>query len=231
MKRFFTIILMSTFAISVSAQVMRADTNLEMFTKETFGEKWEDAAKNLGQQLSLDENNYLVYGMVIDCGEQTKDQLYSTLNSWFMSAFNNWSSENDEEEGVIMGKADFVCIASHSGGANIYDVFICPLIRVDIRDQQVRVIYIIQHYYVVKIKGGGIMGGFVSIFPRESGEKWMLNKCFPFQEKDGYKAKKVSSKALVMTHVYSNLIIHKIEDIVKNGLSETDDWETTGADL
>lgn len=69
----------------------------------------------------------------------------------------------------------------------------------------------------------GAMGGTV---PKRSDEKWTLEKCFPFVEKDGHKAKKTSSKALVMTHAYSNVIMDKIEEAVKNGLvgNENEDW-------
>lgn len=51
-------------------------------------------------------------------------------------------------------------------------------------------------------------------------------ECFPFQLKDAYKAKKSSSKALVMTHAFSNVIIDKIEEAAKNGLvgNENDEW-------
>ena len=53
-----------------------------------------------------------------------------------------------------------------------------------------------------------------------------IEKCFPFQKKDEYKAKKSSSKALVMTHAYSNVIMDKIEEAAKNGLvgNENNDW-------
>lgn len=39
-------------------------------------------------------------------------------------------------------------------------------------------------------------------------------------------SKKTSSKALVMAHAYSNVIIDKIEEAVKNGLvgNESDNW-------
>ena len=57
-------------------------------------------------------------------------------------------------------------------------------------------------------------------------ETWTLDTCYPFVEKDAHKAKKTSSKALVMVHAYSNVIMDKIEEAVKNGLigNETDNW-------
>lgn len=58
------------------------------------------------------------------------------------------------------------------------------------------------------------------------GDKWAIEKCYPFAEKDAYKAKKSSSKALVMSHAYSNVIMDKIEEAAKNGLvgNENDNW-------
>ena len=51
-----------------------------------------------------------------------------------------------------------------------------------------------------------------------------LSRNDPFVEKD--KHKKTSSKALVMAHAYSNVLMDKIEETVKNGLvgNETEDW-------
>ena len=75
-------------AISVSAQLMRSE-ELEKYAKEKFGDKWENAAANIGSQLSLDKNNSLTYTQVIECGEQTKEKLYVTLNHWFVGSFND----------------------------------------------------------------------------------------------------------------------------------------------
>ena len=46
------------------------------------------------------------------------------------------------------------------------------------------------------------------------------------KEKYGDNKKRTCSKALVMTHAYSNAIIDKIEEAVKNGIvgNEDDDW-------
>lgn len=67
----------------------------------------------------------------------------------------------------------------------------------------------------------GALGGAKAV---QVSEKWPLEKCYPFVEKD--KHKKTSSKALVMAHAYSNVIMDKIEEAVKNGLvgKEDSDW-------
>ena len=57
MKKFFVVALASLFVCSaVDAQILRAD-ELESYAKEKYGEKWVEAATNLGTQLTLDKNN------------------------------------------------------------------------------------------------------------------------------------------------------------------------------
>ena len=99
-------------------------------------------------------------------------------------------------------------------------------VTVDIKDHRIRVTYTVQYYDVTKAIGGGIMGALGGTIPQMSHEKWGLETCYPFAKKDEHKAKKTSSKALVMTHAYSNVIMDKIEETVKNGLvgNENDDW-------
>lgn len=215
-------------AVSVNAQVMRAE-ELEKYAKEKYGDKWTEAAENLAAQLTLDKNNSLTYVQVIDCGESTKEQLYITLNYWFTATFNDANSVvklNDKEMGVIIAEGYVADIANHTGGANSYNVNIRPIIKVDIKDNRIRVTYTIQYYDVVKAIGGGIMGALGGTIPQMSHEKWGLETCYPFVAKDEHKAKKTSSKALVMAHAYSNVIMDKIEEAVKNGLvgNENDDW-------
>ena len=57
------------------------------------------------------------------------------------------------------------------------------------------------------------------------GDKWLESaKHYPFAEKDAQK--RTCSKALVMTHAYSNAILDKVEEAIKNGVagSDDDDW-------
>ena len=213
---------------TANSQVMRAE-ELEKYAKERYGEKWTEAAENLASQLSLDKNNSLTYEQIIDCGESTKEQLYVTLNYWFTATFNDANSViklNDKELGTIIAEGYVADIAGHMGGANSYNVNIRPIIKEDIKDHRIRVTYTVQYYDVTKAIGGGIMGALGGTVPQMSYEKWGLETCYPFAKKDKHKAKKTSSKALLMTHAYSNVIMDKIEETVKNGLvgNENDDW-------
>lgn len=230
MKRIIFSILVGFMTISASAQLMRSE-ELEKYAKEKYGDKWVDAAANIGSQLALDKNNSLTYTQVVECGDQTKEKLYVTLNHWFIESFNDANSViqlNDKDAGVIIGKGYIPNIAGHLGGMNAYNVSIHPIIKVDIKDKKIRVTYTIQCYDVEKAVGGGVMSAFSngSTKPSLSSEKWALETCYPFIDKDEHKAKKTSSKALVMAHAYSNVLIDKIEEAVKNGLAgnESDNW-------
>ena len=230
MKRTLLLFILSSFFACISnAQLMRSE-ELEKYEKERYGDKWIDAAANLRNELALDKNNSLSYTQIIECGNQTKEQLYITLNHWFSVTFNDANSVmqlNDKDAGVIIGQGYMPNIAAHMGGMNTYYISIRPIIKVDIKDTKIRVTYTIQCFDIDKYVGGGSLSMALSsgdIKPTLSIERWPLEKCYPFAEKD--KAKKTSSKALIMAHAYSNVIMDKIEETAKNGLigNESDDW-------
>lgn len=229
MKKLLLVFSLFLVAVCSSAQVMRSE-ELEKYAKEKYGDKWTEAAANLAKQLVLDKNKSLTYQQVIDCGDATKEQLYVILNYWFAASFNDANCViklNDKNLGTIIGVGYVADIAEHTGGMNSYKVSIRPIIKVDIKDKKVRVTYTVQYYNVEKKIGGGIlmaMGDSKAV--TNSDEKWGLETCYPFVEKDEHKAKKTSSKALVMAHAYSNVIMDKIEEVVKNGLvgNENENW-------
>ena len=72
MKKFILVTLAALFVCSaVDAQILRAE-ELEKYAKEKYGEKWVDAATNLGTQLTLDKNNAITYTQVIPAEGKTK---------------------------------------------------------------------------------------------------------------------------------------------------------------
>lgn len=84
--------------------------------------------------------------------------------------------------------------------------------------------YTIPFYSVIVESGGGWFSTMEGVVPTRSEENWTLDTCFPFAKKDSHK--KTSSKAFVMAYAYSNVIMDKIEECIKNGLigNEDDDW-------
>ena len=71
-----TIILCGT--MGMQAQIMKA-ADLEKYAKERYGDKWLDAAANLGTTIELDKNQSLTYQEVIEAKGKSKQQLYVSL--------------------------------------------------------------------------------------------------------------------------------------------------------
>lgn len=222
------------------AQIMKA-ADLEKYAKERYGDKWLDAAANLAEDISLDKNESLTYQEVIEARGKTKAQLYVALNYWTTATFkdNNAITLNDKEAGCIIISSTIPNIVEHMGTLNKYSVSITPVIRLDIKDEKIRVTYTVQSYDLLK----DVTGGWLSLLDSDQrtfgdskrkrddktngflyDEQWEIAHHYPFVKKDAQK--RTCAKALVMTHAYSNAIIDKVEEVLKNGLvgNDDDDW-------
>ena len=228
--------------MTAQAQVMKA-ADLEKYAKERYGDKWLDAAKNLAEGLTLDKNESLTYQQVIQAEGKTKQQLYVALNYWATATFkdHNAITLNDKEAGCIIISSTIPGIVEHMGTISKYTVSITPVIRLDIKEGRVRVTYTVQNYDILR----DISGGWFGITPDGENNKsygdgkrkrddktnvslydenWEIARHYPFVEKDAQK--RTCAKALVMAHAYSNAIIDKVEEALKNGIvgNEDDDW-------
>jgi len=250
-KRIMTWMLAAIFilcgAMNVQAQVMKA-ADLEKYAKSKYGDKWLDAAANLASTLTLDKNESLTYQQVIEAPGKSKQQLYVALNYWVTATFKDKQAItlNDKEAGCIIVSSAIEGIADHTGTLYRYVVSITPIIRLDIKEGRVRITYTVQNYDVLKVESGGWLGGLGNddkdknrnkdVYAdgkrmkadktdrRLYDEQWEIAKHYPFVEKDAQK--RTCSKALVMTHAYSNAIIDKVEEALKNGITgaDDDDW-------
>ena len=225
----------------VQAQVMKA-ADLEKYAKQKYGDKWLDAAKNLASTLTLDKNESLTYQQVVEAPGKTKQQLYVALNYWATATFkdNNAITLNDKEAGCIIISSTIKNIAEHMGTISKYSVSITPIIRLDIKDGKIRVTYTVQNYDILDDISGGWFGIATDdknksyadakrkaddkTNPNLWDEQWEIARHYPFVEKDSQK--RTCSKALVMTHAYSNAIMDKVQEAIKNGIvgNEDDDW-------
>ena len=242
MKLLMVVAILLGSAAGVKAQVMKA-ADLEKYAKQKYGDKWVDAAANLAGGLKLDKNQSLTYQQVIEAPGKTKQQLYVALNYWVTATFKDKQAItlNDKEEGCIIVSSTIQNIAEHMGTVNKYSVSITPVIRLDIKEGKVRVTYTVQNYDILADVSGGwlsVMGNDKDRTPLGDSkrkaedktnanlydEQWEIAKHYPFVEKDS--KKRTCSKALVMTHAYSNAIIDKVEEALKNGIvgNEDDDW-------
>ena len=238
--RIMTVALFWGGVLTAQAQVMKS-ADLEKYAKERYGDKWLDAAANLAKDLTLDKNESLTYQQVIEAPGKTKQQLYVAMNYWATATFkdNQAITLNDKEAGCIIISSTLKNIAQHMGTLNKYSVSITPVIRIDIKEGRIRVTYTVQTYDVL----ADISGGWLS--PTDDtkktygdskrkaddktnanlwDEQWEIAHHYPFVEKDAQK--RTCAKALVMTHAYSNAVIDKIEEAVKNGLvgNDDEDW-------
>ena len=236
----FAAILSTCGAMSTQAQVMKA-ADLEKYAKERYGDKWMEAAKNLASGLTLDKNQSLTYQEVIEAPGKTRQQLYVALNYWATATFKDKQAItlNDKEAGCIIISATIPDIVRHTGTLNKYSVSITPVVRIDIKDAKIRVTYTVQNYDIL----ADISGGWLSMSDSDDrtygdakrkkddktnanlyDEQWEIAHHYPFVEKDAQK--RTCAKALVMTHAYSNAIIDKLEEAIKNGLvgNEDDEW-------
>ena len=234
-------------AVEVQAQVMKA-SDLEKYAKQRYGEKWLDAAANLAQGLGFDKNQSLTYQQVIEAPGKSAQQLYVMLNYWVTAIFKDKQAItlNDKDAGCIIISSTLDAIADHTGTLYRYIVNITPVIKIDIKEGKVRVTYTVQNYDILKVEDGGWLGGLGNNDKDRNrnkdvyadgkrmnadktdrklyDEQWEIAKHYPFVEKDPQK--RTCSKALVMTHAYSNAIMDKVEEAVKNGIvgNEDDDW-------
>mgnify|MGYP002622317075 CR=1 FL=1 len=229
---------------ALRAQVMKS-ADLEKYAKQKYGDRWLDAAANLASGLQLDKNQSLTYQQVIEVPGKTKQQLYIALNYWATATFKDKQAItlNDKEAGCIIISSTIDGIADHTGTLNRYVVSITPVIRLDIKDGRIRVTYTVQNYDILKAQDAGWLGGLFddtrdnqssqniySDGKRLKGDKtdrrlydeqWEIAKHYPFVPKDPQK--RTCAKALVMTHAYSNAIIDKVEEAMKNGIVGNDD--------
>ena len=184
---------------------------------------------------------------MIDAPGKTKQQLYVALNYWATATFKDKQAItlNDKEAGCIIISSTIDAIADHTGTLFRYVVSITPVIKLDIKDGKVRITYTVQNYDVLRVEDGGWLGGLGSDNDKQKDqniysdgkrmkadktdrrlydEQWEIAKHYPFVEKDAQK--RTCSKALVMTHAYSNAIIDKVEEAIKNGITgaDDDDW-------
>lgn len=214
---------------------------MEKYAKNRYGNKWLDAAANIASGLTLDKNQSLTYQQVIEAPGKSREQLYVALNYWVTSTFKDKQAItlNDKDAGCIIVSSTIANIAEHMGTLNKYSVSITPVIRLDIKEGRVRVTYTVQNYDVL----ADISGGWLSPTSDDKktygdskrkaedktnanlyDEQWEIAQHYPFVPKDN--KKRTCAKALVMTHAYSNAIMDKVEEAVKNGIvgNEDDDW-------
>ena len=201
--------------LAVDAQTL-SRKEVETYVINQYGKRWKDIALYLGEKDTLDKDNALTFEKTISVRGKSKNELFVDLNYWFLKTFSNASSSiemADKDLGVIMAKGYFPNIAYHSGGMSSYSVNIRPIVCCDIQDEQVKLTVVIPNYEVTRVDDGVLNAMLDADYDKHPPYKvdvtWALNQCFPFAKKDAQK--RTSSKALVMSHGYVEVLMNRIQ--------------------
>ena len=201
--------------LAVDAQTL-SRRDVETYVINQYGKRWKDIALYLGEKDTLDKDNALTFEKTISVRGKSKNELFVDLNYWFLKTFSNASSSiemADKDLGVIMAKGYFPNIAYHSGGMSSYSVNIRPIVCCDIQDEQVKLTVVIPNYEVTRVDDGVLNAMLDADYDKHPPYKvdvtWALNQCFPFAKKDAQK--RTSSKALVMSHGYVEVLMNRIQ--------------------
>ena len=185
---------------------------------------FEKTALALAEVYALDKHNAVSHSVIYNVPGKTKEEIYVEANNWFVHSFGSGKSViqlNDKEAGCIIGKGYVDALGSNSGFFNQSDAAAWVIIRVDIKDEKVRVIATIQSYEVTKTTAVGAL----LLGARPSAPKvveYIPNECYPYTKKE----KGTGAKALTLAHCWIVTIFDNLYDALNNGITglEEDDF-------
>lgn len=116
------------------------------------------------------------------------------------------------------------------GAFTSVDISITPTIKVQIKDERIRVTYSVPFYIEVlgsytEVLGSGILGDFGDVFYKTN---VTLDKTFPFGEVSGFSKRarrRAYGRSLVMCNAYANVVLDKLDKVIKNGFDGSADEE------
>ena len=218
---FFLLFSNIAFGQNITVEELNKAIEKELKSKKS---DYKSMASAIMQELPLDPNGGFTYVIVAEAPNKTKEQLYITLNAWFLRNFDGLGIIiNDKEMGCIMAKEIFRKISSNgalSSSNTNYEVDIEPTIRTDIKDGKVRITYNVPYYKLRDITSR-VWGR--QAFKKNKSRSYSFSESYPYNPK-GFE-KKMMAKALVFTHYLSLLLVTDIENAIKNGIvgNEADD--------
>lgn len=228
MKKQGFLLLFLLFSVIASGQYITVEELNKTIEKDLKAKSlnYKTMANTIMKELPLDNNGGFTYVIVVEAPDKTKEQLYITLNAWFLRTFNgNGIIINDKEIGCIMAKESFNKIASNgvfnSSNTN-YEVDIEPTIKTDIKEGKVRITYNVPCYELRDVTSK-VCGK--QLFKKDNSRSLPFSESYPYNPK-GFE-KKMMEKALVFTHFFSALVVADIENAIKNGVfgnEADDDW-------
>ena len=231
MKKLLLLVLVIASIYEAKSQIVTTqevdDAIIELYgIKPQGGKEYMYLADKLMADYPLDKNNQISFTTVVNAPKKSKDELFVTLNNWFVSSFNSGKSViqmTDKEQGVIIAKGYLSGVGSRTGFSKSVSVGEYIIIRLDIKDEKIRVITSIQEYYMDTTIGVGqvLFGG---IAP--SDVQFPVYQGYPFDKKSYKNYKRESAIGYVGGIVYSKVLVDKIDKAINFGLTgtESNDW-------
>lgn len=239
MKRLLIVFVVSLFACNtLSAQVMTPE-EIELMFIQTFGEipkngkGWMELADSIKTSYPLDVNNQISLTNVIEVPNKSKDNIFIAAHAWFNASFNDGKSVlqmADKDAGVILAKGFLSGVGHRDGFSKSVTVSAYVIIRLDIKDERVRLITTIQEYEMKQSAGVGLaimgaIGG--SVNSSSSAFSIIPQSGYPFSEDKDYKSyRRETSIGYASSIAYSILLKQKLESALNLGITGTDgdDW-------
>ena len=227
MKKIILLLCSLMASVCVNAQIITAD-DIEQVVVETYniepktGQEYMALADQLVAEYPLDMNRQLTFTSVIEAPQKTKDELYTLLNGWFVASFNDGKSViqmSDKESGIILAKGYLSGVGSRVGFSKSVNVGEYIVIRLDIRDEKIRVISSIQEYYMETSIGVGQML-FGGTAPKDI--KFPVFKGYPFDTKSFKQYKREAAIGYVGGIVYSKILQNKLRNAINYGITGTE---------
>jgi hypothetical protein len=188
---------------------------------------FEKSALSLKHCYILDKNGNLSRTFIFDIKGKSKERIYVEVNNWFIHTFNNGKSViqlNDKEEGCIIGKGHIPFLGAHFSAFYNIKLSTWIIIRVDIKDEKIRVSTTISGYEIERGTGGfgAFAAGMNGVRPQTIYYEKEAKDCFPFTKKQ----KKEGSIGFVNGHIESENLIKSIYAAAKGGMigNENHDW-------
>jgi len=231
MKKLFLCVLAILCVFSAKSQIITTQDVEDQIVKlygiqPQTGKEYRELADKLMLDYPLDNNNQLSFTTILESPGKSKDELFVMLNNWFVSSFNSGKSVIqmvDKELGVIIAKGYLSGVGSRVGFAKSVVVGEHVIIRLDIKDEKIRIITSIQEYYMDTSVGVGQML-FGGVAPKDITIPVCM--CYPFDKNNNKLYKNEAAIGYIGGVVYSQVLVDKIEKAILFGITGTegDDW-------
>lgn len=157
----------------------------------------------------LDKNNAISHSITYSIPGKNKNDIYLEVNNWFVHSFKSGKSViqlNEKDEGCIIGKGYIDALGSASGFSTNSKAVAWIILRVDIKDEKLRVIATIQSYEVSKSTGIGmaLLGAPIVNY---GVMQYIPSDCYPYTKKEKILGLKHWSYLIVgFLHVVNSLM-------------------------